>query len=84
MTPDLQTETQSRGCVQRLVRRSQRLHTAISLLESVCVTLERVTTDGVVELHPKVSRWCKQIRDEQQELVKEFDKCNSEIHTPND
>jgi len=58
------------------IKRLQRLHTAISLLEAACALLERATTDGVVKLHPKAYRWCKQIRNEQQALVKEMDSLN--------
>lgn len=72
-------EIESRS--QQTVERSQRLHTAISLLESACLTLERAENDGVRDLQQRVSRWCKQIRTSQQELLRELDKCNTEIVT---
>jgi hypothetical protein len=67
------------GSQQQVVQRLQRLHTSICLLESACAILEQSTRDGAVDLHQKTSRWCKQIRSEQQSLVKEMDSLNAEL-----
>jgi len=60
------------------MKRCARLHAAVSLLEAACVILERSTIDGVTELHPKVNRWCKQIRNEQQLLFGEMNRLEKE------
>lgn len=78
------TSTDSAGSLQRLVRRTQRIHTAISLLESACLTLERAENDGMQELCLQTRRWCKQIRAEQQKLVRELDAVEAALLPPND
>jgi len=84
MKPRPETKSASGCSLERMVRRTQRIHTAISLLESACLTLERAENDGVQELCFQSRRWCKQIRAEQQKLVRELDTLEAALVAPND
>ncbi len=83
MKPRPETKSDTGCSLERMVRRSQRLHTAISLLEAACLTLERAENDGVQELYSSTRRWCKQIRTEQQKLVRELDLAEAALFAPN-